>query len=148
MKWRDQCNLLLKEIEKCVVVPKNCELTAAEYLKSPITFMENLIHISELLIETKPDKYNEVLQRLLEEQDKNLSEIDKIHGIAYVPLLKNNKSPDKHVVVRIPKGEAFPIPTYGRVLFYFWIEVVDMPEKKKKKKKEEKIIELTTTSEE
>jgi hypothetical protein len=45
--------------------------------------------------------------------------------LVYIPLLKPVGSVDYHRVIRIPSQEAFPIPTYGRVLYYLLLEVVD-----------------------
>jgi len=36
-------------------------------------------------------------------------------------------------VVRIPKAEGIPIPTFNRVLYSFVLEVVDLSSKKSKK---------------
>jgi hypothetical protein len=83
----------------------------------------------------------------LELQDQYLRKSE--NGFAYIPLLRAPGTSIYHRIVRIPPGEAHPIPTYGRVLYYMVLESIDCfaegiedkeekkKHKKKKKKKEE-----------
>eukprot|EP01118_Nematostelium_gracile_P006827 TRINITY_DN2202_c0_g2_i1.p1 TRINITY_DN2202_c0_g2~~TRINITY_DN2202_c0_g2_i1.p1 ORF type:complete len:713 (-),score=200.74 TRINITY_DN2202_c0_g2_i1:526-2664(-) len=167
LKWRNLCDHLLAEIVNAVSIPTlsdgdQTEVNREELFLLPIQFMENMINISKELVALwdTPEKFQPTLTALLEEQNAYLQTVAKEHpaALAYVPLLKENSSPDFHKIVAIPVSEAFPIPTYGRVLYYVWLEVIDVQDKgqetprrekkkKEKKKKEEKKDDESTADE-
>lgn len=159
------CNTLLNEIESAINFPrvfdanetdeKQETMTNEEMFSFPITFMEHLVTVSKKLATLPAPHYKTEVEAMLSLEDKFLRESPAKHSGAfgYIPLFKPVGSADFHRIIRICPGEAIPIPTYGRVLVYLWMEVIDMEkvelsddtlkklkkkEKKKRKKEEEK----------
>jgi hypothetical protein len=90
------------------------------------------------------------LKKCLTAIDERLTTSLSKSSLVYIPLLRSHSTNLHHKVVRLVAGEAYPIPTYGRVLFSVPIEVLDTvekerkKEKKKKSKKESEIAELSS----
>eukprot|EP01128_Nolandella_sp_AFSM9_P011950 TRINITY_DN8834_c0_g1_i1.p1 TRINITY_DN8834_c0_g1~~TRINITY_DN8834_c0_g1_i1.p1 ORF type:complete len:943 (-),score=270.64 TRINITY_DN8834_c0_g1_i1:315-2738(-) len=102
-------------------IPKAERRLNKDYFFSQIQFMEELVAISDKLAQKfdQPESYVPELKRLLEEQEEKYV----MPGTAYVPYLATKRQR----VLRIVYDETFPIPTYGRVLFYLMLEVVSVP---------------------
>eukprot|EP01114_Cavostelium_apophysatum_P014496 TRINITY_DN3778_c0_g1_i4.p1 TRINITY_DN3778_c0_g1~~TRINITY_DN3778_c0_g1_i4.p1 ORF type:complete len:554 (+),score=166.37 TRINITY_DN3778_c0_g1_i4:229-1890(+) len=147
VRWRLLCDQLLSEITKAVRIPVNPvrstvlaqllgveksekeeikEITNEELFKVPIQFMDNLVAISMALPAVPSDQYATELVKRLEKENKFLQEeFARSGAFVYIPLLKPVGSAEYHRVIRIPAQEANPIPTYGRVLYYTLVEVID-----------------------
>jgi len=154
IKWRILCNSLLAEIRKAISFPgliegsrpttspeNSLELTPEStdhMFQYPIKFMDQLVEISNLLTTVPPDQYKYELERGLDKLDKELQQENPSGAFVYIPLLKPPGSADYHKVVKIPNNEAYPIPTYGRVLFYVLVEVFDVVHKDVEDKHEKK----------
>eukprot|EP01119_Soliformovum_irregulare_P002276 TRINITY_DN12560_c0_g1_i1.p1 TRINITY_DN12560_c0_g1~~TRINITY_DN12560_c0_g1_i1.p1 ORF type:complete len:930 (+),score=250.34 TRINITY_DN12560_c0_g1_i1:145-2934(+) len=155
IKWRVLCNQFMSEIE-------NALGTAAGFgadhhgdsehhpLKQPLTFMDELVAIANQLSQgTIPaSQYASELSKKLQACDTALNASHPLENtFIYIPVVKTIGTFDLHRVIRVPSKEAYPIPTYGRVLYSLVLEVVDCPalpedkkdkkEKKHKKKKKE-----------
>jgi len=154
IKWRILCNSLLAEIRKAVSFPNLLEMRAAispenpnpleltpestdQMFQHPIKFMDQLVEISNQLISTPPDQYKIELEKSLEKLDKEVQQ-ENPGAFVYIPLLKPPGSADYHKIVRFPNNEAYPIPTYGRVLFYALVEVFDVVHKDSEDKHDKK----------
>eukprot|EP01117_Protostelium_nocturnum_P014395 TRINITY_DN5475_c2_g1_i1.p1 TRINITY_DN5475_c2_g1~~TRINITY_DN5475_c2_g1_i1.p1 ORF type:complete len:945 (+),score=308.01 TRINITY_DN5475_c2_g1_i1:168-3002(+) len=150
IKWRLLCNQILSDIQAAIRLPQspailprsqsgNNETAPFSHISEhhnnlemidlfhyPIQFMDNLIDISRHLGNCTSDQYAKELQMRLDQENKLLESYQKGEGgLVYIPLLKPLGSADYHRVVRIPSQEAYAIPTYGRVLYYVVIEVID-----------------------
>lgn len=91
------------------------------------------------------------LEKQLKIVDDKLQELTSLQDgtFIYIPLLKPIGVQEIHKIVRIPYKEAFPIPTFSRVLYHMVIEIVDeKPKKKHKKKREKKVQEQLPEEEE
>jgi hypothetical protein len=93
----------------------------------PIQFMDSLVEISRHLTTVPSEQYEMELTKELEKQDIYIQSLisSGLQSFIYIPLLKPVGSADYHRVVRIPAKEAYPIPTYGRVLYYLVVEFID-----------------------
>lgn len=140
IKWRVLCDSLLNEIQQVVSSSTQKEREFEEVFKIPIRFMDNLVGVSKYLYEnTPPEHYATELKKKLKEENETLQKLppeSEKGPFVYVPLLKPVGSADHHRVCRIPEEEAYPIPTYNRVLYHVLLEVIDSKPKKKKKKKD------------
>lgn len=102
----------------------------------PIQFMDSLVEISRHLTTVPSEQYGtfnfiKILNKLIFKEMELTKELEKqdiyiqslissgLQSFIYIPLLKPVGSADYHRVVRIPAKEAYPIPTYGRVNFFF-----------------------------
>eukprot|EP01120_Amphizonella_sp_Union-15-10_P015802 TRINITY_DN8196_c0_g1_i1.p1 TRINITY_DN8196_c0_g1~~TRINITY_DN8196_c0_g1_i1.p1 ORF type:complete len:775 (+),score=155.36 TRINITY_DN8196_c0_g1_i1:63-2327(+) len=97
-----------------------------DHFFTQVKFMYELVDISRKLGE----KFNQP-QSYTSELHKELKQLKKIvdTGYAYMPTTDSGPAarPMRHRVVRMDHEEAYPIPTYGRVLYYVVIEVIDIP---------------------
>ncbi|PRP78969.1 hypothetical protein PROFUN_13281 [Planoprotostelium fungivorum] len=146
IKWRLLCNQILSDIQMAIrlptspaILPKggrgsdmappavlNKQDSLDDLFHYPIQFMDNLIDISRHLGTVSKDQHEKELHMRLEQENRTLEAYQRGEGgLVYIPLLKPVGSADYHRVVRIPSNEAFAIPTYGRVLYYVVIEVID-----------------------
>jgi len=143
IRWRVLCNQLLTDIQNAILealnkdpnllanLPANGkvgEMTAEDLFNYQVRFMDSLVDISRHLTTVPSDQYANELRKKLTQEDQNLQNLQHTYGqnvMIYIPLLKPIGSADYHTIIRIPAGEAYPIPTYGRVLFYLCVEVVD-----------------------
>jgi len=107
---------------------KTLEQTTEELFRFPIQVMDRLVDISNHLPTVSSDQYAPELAKNLHKENKFLEEEFTRNGsFMYIPLLKPIGSAEYHRVLRIPPTEAYPIPTYGRVLYYVLVEIVDAP---------------------
>lgn len=147
IKWRVLCNQFMAEIQNAITQGnKDSEEEHRDLFQYPVQFMDALVGITKKLSTLPSNQYSSELQRMLGEQAEVLASLPS-SAFVYIPLLKPSGSNMLHHVIRIPEKESFPIPTYGRVLFKFIVEVVDSKSpldtqkeerKKHKKKKKEK----------
>lgn len=143
IKWRELCNHLMQEIQNAVKIPKASSsslpspdlLTTEEVFHHPIQFMDRLVDVAYHLAKTSPLQYVSELKERLEEQNDYLKKLSETGAFVYIPMLKPVGSAEYHRVVRIPSTEGYPIPTYGRVLYYLVVEVIDEKKRHKRKKR-------------
>jgi len=131
------------DIQKVAVVPLNMSLSAPneeQRFMYPIKIMDELVSISKQLMQVSTENSTRELVKCLVTVDKQVQETTN-NEIAYIPMLKLVGSADYNKIIRIHSNEAYPIPTFSRVLYYCVIEVIDArsqtepPPKEPKKKK-------------
>jgi len=129
--------------KKVAVVPLNMSLSAPneeQRFMYPIKIMDELVSISKQLMQVSTENSTRELVKCLVTVDKQVQETTN-NEIAYIPMLKLVGSADYNKIIRIHSNEAYPIPTFSRVLYYCVIEVIDArsqtepPPKEPKKKK-------------
>jgi hypothetical protein len=102
-----------------LILPKALRIKGKEYFFEQIKFMDELIDVSRKLGLKFGDKdsYAPSLVTYLKEIEKYIDQ-----GYAYI-----DDNEFRHKVLRIVIDECHPIPTYGRVLYYLVLEVLDIP---------------------
>uniref|UniRef100_A0A6B2L004 1-phosphatidylinositol 4-kinase n=1 Tax=Arcella intermedia TaxID=1963864 RepID=A0A6B2L004_9EUKA len=91
-----------------------------DYFFQNLNFLKELVAISQKLTQkfSQPELYVSELQKNLEGLNKFIED-----GVAFMP----SYSTARHLVLKVNSELCYPIPTFGRVLYYLMMEVVAIP---------------------